>query len=530
MCNAWCLEFARLALSHIGENAKILEVGSRDVNGTTKEVLSRRAREYIGIDIFEGRGVDKILDVKALTNSFDVQSFNVVTSTEMLEHCDDWQWALFQMVAVLKIGGILLITTRSPGFELHDYPKDYWRFSAADFEKIFSPIGDIIALQSDMTGGWPCGIGIILRRTAPQNILESWNDVLEKMTVYSMMEEVRTFNQPDNTTVSDIIFDQYSRYRACSKMIETISPVGSILDVGSGPHCLLGKFLPDRAITYVDPLLANGINNVECVGYSVFDEKLDGKKFDYVCSVDTLEHVPEEVRDDFLKRISDLATKGVVLGFPCSDDDTAFRTDKIIDDSYRRAYGKSYFWLEEHFRFTLPRRKHVVSLLQELGWTTTYQVGHGHAPWLGTLLSEVICGLEIPDAHSNILRVSKKFNIELYQYDFNPPFYRWFVIAVKKPFLSLPLKLGPSIDEIAEKRFKEILGEAHSGLFYAFQNAVIERDMAESRRHAEKIDRRAVMEKLKAAEAAADTMVNSKSWRITRPLRTMARFFRHKKF
>ncbi|MBN9127676.1 MAG: hypothetical protein J0I90_08870, partial [Nitrosospira sp.] len=69
MCNAWCLEFAQLALSHIGENAKILEVGSRNVNGTTREVLSGHAREYIGIDISEGEGVDKILDVKALTSS-----------------------------------------------------------------------------------------------------------------------------------------------------------------------------------------------------------------------------------------------------------------------------------------------------------------------------------------------------------------------------------------------------------------------------------------------------------------------------
>jgi len=156
-------------------------------------------------------------------------------------------------------------------------------------------------------------------------------------------------------------------------------------------------------------------------------------------------------------------------------------------------------------------------------------MGHGHAPWLSSLLSEVICGWEIPDAHSNILRISKRFNVELYQYDFNPPFYRWFVVAVKEPSLSISLKPGPPIDDSIEKRFKGILAEAHAGLFLSFQNAVIERDMAVAKRDIEKTEH-AVMARLLAAEAVADTILNSKSWRITRPLRTIARLFRHKKF
>jgi len=38
----------------------------------------------------------------------------------------------------LKSGGLLVVTTRSPGFPLHSYPYDFWRFTIDDFKAIFS--------------------------------------------------------------------------------------------------------------------------------------------------------------------------------------------------------------------------------------------------------------------------------------------------------------------------------------------------------------------------------------------------------
>ena len=86
-------------------------------------------------------------------------------------------------------------------------------------------------------------------------------------------------------------------------------------------------------------------------------------------TVDTLEHVPEEVRNDFVERISNLAIKEIILDFPCSDDITALQVDKTINDAYHRAYGKGYSWLDEHFRYVLPKREDVFSLLHSLGQT-----------------------------------------------------------------------------------------------------------------------------------------------------------------
>ena len=170
MCNQWCLEFGSNALSFFQKPVRILEVGSRNVNGSIRDVLSECANEYIGVDLFDGPGVDVVCDVAALSDTFANQSFDIVVSTEMLEHCQHWQDALYQMVSVLRQDGFLLITTRSPGFELHDYPADYWRFSFSDFTEIFKPLGDIVVIQNDMTLGWECGIGILVKIKLLQNV------------------------------------------------------------------------------------------------------------------------------------------------------------------------------------------------------------------------------------------------------------------------------------------------------------------------------------------------------------------------
>ena len=66
----------------------------------------------------------------------------------MLEHIRDWAKAVQNMKAMLKYGGIILITTRSVGFHVHGYPEDYWRFDKDDMKHIFSDF-EIVALEDD---------------------------------------------------------------------------------------------------------------------------------------------------------------------------------------------------------------------------------------------------------------------------------------------------------------------------------------------------------------------------------------------
>jgi SAM-dependent methyltransferase len=65
-------------------------------------------------------------------------SFDLVITTEMLEHVQDWKAVIANMKGVLKPGGVIFITTRSEGFPFHEYPGDYWRFEVEDMREIFS--------------------------------------------------------------------------------------------------------------------------------------------------------------------------------------------------------------------------------------------------------------------------------------------------------------------------------------------------------------------------------------------------------
>jgi hypothetical protein len=131
--------------------ASVLEVGSLNVNGSPRSVIARFGpKEYIGVDARPGPDVDVVLEAENLHSIFGARRFDIVISTEMLEHALFWRQSLWNMVAVLKKDGLLVITTRSPGYPRHDFPGDYWRFTVEDFAALFGGGGFIcISIMAD---------------------------------------------------------------------------------------------------------------------------------------------------------------------------------------------------------------------------------------------------------------------------------------------------------------------------------------------------------------------------------------------
>lgn len=140
----WVMDFARRHSKAIC--GKTIEVGSYNVNGSVKEVLPIT----LGVDMREGPGVDEVCAATDLINRFGAESWDSVVSVEMLEHAEDWRGAVANMWGILKPGGSLLLTTRSPGFPLHDYPGDFWRFTTSDFKKMFP--GGIVEADTEAPG------------------------------------------------------------------------------------------------------------------------------------------------------------------------------------------------------------------------------------------------------------------------------------------------------------------------------------------------------------------------------------------
>lgn len=131
------MSFVRAALApDYIKGRSVLEVGSYNVNGTVRDILQPHAGRYIGVDMRPGPGVDVVSTAEEMPDSLKSE---IVVSCEMLEHAFEWRKAFTRMADLCT--GVLLVTARGPGFPLHDYPSDHWRFTPADIEQVCKALG-----------------------------------------------------------------------------------------------------------------------------------------------------------------------------------------------------------------------------------------------------------------------------------------------------------------------------------------------------------------------------------------------------
>ena len=142
---------------------RVLEVGSRDVNGSVRPFTESKLKPlyYLGVDIIPGPRVDLVIKAEDLLKLFLPGTFDVVICLETLEHIEDWNKALANMKALLVKGGVIFLTTRSEPFAKHDWPGDYWRFTLEDLSKAFSDF-EILVLKKD-----PLFPGVFLKARKP---------------------------------------------------------------------------------------------------------------------------------------------------------------------------------------------------------------------------------------------------------------------------------------------------------------------------------------------------------------------------
>lgn len=95
--------------------AKVLEIGSYDVNSSAREMLIRTllpGRSYYGIDVRAGPGVDEAIDCADYDGG---QAFDFVISTEVMEHMARPKTLIACAWRSLKPGGRLILTAAGPG-------------------------------------------------------------------------------------------------------------------------------------------------------------------------------------------------------------------------------------------------------------------------------------------------------------------------------------------------------------------------------------------------------------------------------
>jgi len=93
----------------------VLDVGSYDVNGNNRHLFHNCT--YTGVDVAEGMNVDIVGQIHELPWAEDM--FDVVVSTEMLEHDPNYKESLRTMYRILKPGGLLILTCATTGRKEH---------------------------------------------------------------------------------------------------------------------------------------------------------------------------------------------------------------------------------------------------------------------------------------------------------------------------------------------------------------------------------------------------------------------------
>jgi hypothetical protein len=87
----------------------VLEIGSLDVNGSVRPLFPT-ARRYHGIDVVDGPGVDEVVDAAEWRAT---ELFDLVVSTEVLEHAPRWPAILQNAWDAMAPGATLLLTCAS---------------------------------------------------------------------------------------------------------------------------------------------------------------------------------------------------------------------------------------------------------------------------------------------------------------------------------------------------------------------------------------------------------------------------------
>jgi SAM-dependent methyltransferase len=96
-------------------------------------------KEYIGCDMRQGPGVDKILNLHDI--ELPEESAGFVLCFDTLEHVEYPHKALKEIHRILKPDGIAVIGSIMD-FPIHDYPYDYWRFTPEAFKSLLKPFSN----------------------------------------------------------------------------------------------------------------------------------------------------------------------------------------------------------------------------------------------------------------------------------------------------------------------------------------------------------------------------------------------------
>ena len=179
-------DFVVICAEHLPIAGPIYEFGSLQVTGADEENLRLLfpGVEYVGADMREGPGVDRVLDLHDI--DLPGETAACVLCLDTLEHVEYPRRAIEEIHRILRPNGILVLSSVFE-FPIHGYPNDYWRFTPEGFRSLLKPFAQSHIFSFGRTEENPqCVVAVSFKGSAPpvQNLLRScekwsqWNSAV----------------------------------------------------------------------------------------------------------------------------------------------------------------------------------------------------------------------------------------------------------------------------------------------------------------------------------------------------------------
>lgn len=145
----------RFAAKYVKAPAKILDVGSMNINGCLRPLFP--GCHYIGADLARGKNVDLVLSSPYRWPEIEDYSFDVVVSSQVLEHVPKpWEW-IKEITRVVRPGGLVYLCSPNT-MPYHAYPVDCWRVWPDGMRALMQDAG-LSVVESYASGRDTTGIG-----------------------------------------------------------------------------------------------------------------------------------------------------------------------------------------------------------------------------------------------------------------------------------------------------------------------------------------------------------------------------------
>ena len=125
-------------------------------------------KKFIGCDIFEGPGVDRIEDIHR--TSFEDDSVGTVICLETLEHIPQPFMAANEIYRILHSDGFCMISAPMR-LGIHSHPSDYWRYTPKAFETLLKDFRRVITWY-DGYAAFPDNVFALAWKTNPPQDLD----------------------------------------------------------------------------------------------------------------------------------------------------------------------------------------------------------------------------------------------------------------------------------------------------------------------------------------------------------------------